>query len=41
NSGDRSGNTPLHRATEEGLETLARRLIDAGADPSRENGAGV
>eukprot|EP00752_Nemacystus_decipiens_P001696 g1643.t1 len=41
NTGDNTGSTPLHRATEEGLEGVAQRLIKAGADPARLNKDGV
>lgn len=35
------GNTALHRAGEEGLQSVATILLDAGADPLRLNKDGT
>lgn len=40
NIGDKTGNTALHRATEEGLRVVADRLLKAGADPTLLNQEG-
>ncbi|KAL4709897.1 hypothetical protein ACJJTC_003860 [Scirpophaga incertulas] len=37
NSGNDSGNTPLHMAAKWGYESIARLLIENGADPSLQN----